>query len=93
MVADQEKCEHSLLKRRQGLACGLRGHTLNLVDHDKPRHRGRGAGGADHISTIALNPPMVIRFMSKGIGLPHIASMNGSFITFLFTRSRSARDL
>ena len=50
--------------------------------------------GDPYISTMALNPPYAIRFMSNGIDFGSIISASrGSFITFLLMRSRSAFDL
>lgn len=43
-------------------------------------------------STIVLNPPYIMRFMSKGIFFGAIA-IAGSLITFLLTASRCAFDL
>src|SRR3989344_3737939 len=53
-------------------------------------------GGAEsHASTVALNPPYAIFFISNGIGLSFHASgdMAGSFMTFAFTWSLCFRDL
>ena len=60
-------------------------------------------GGADstqkerltaHRSTATLNPPIAMRLASNGMSLGSIiAAMRSSFITFLLTASRWARDL
>jgi len=68
--------------------------TADLPITRAPRraHAERVDGGSNYFSTIALNPPKIIRLPSKGMVFSN-DFMRGSFMTSLFTRSRSLRDL